>query len=135
MLPLQRGTAIAVEADAQSLYTSVTHGGQRLILAIARTVCLTAAHYCNNSMLFCRYYTLVTVRHLAEEIAVTLSSEPHQGAPGQSSAVSVAREQAHDLMRTLLDVLLRVAPAAASKEDWQAEGGIQSWCGAAEVLR
>ena len=64
-----------------------------------------------------------------------MSSEPHEGAPGQSSAVSVAREQAHDLMRTLLDVLLRVAPAAASKEEWLVEGGIKSWCGAAEVLR
>lgn len=52
-----------------------------------------------------------------------MSSEPHEGAPEQSSAVSVAREQAHDLMRTLLDVLLRVAPAAASKEEWLVEGG------------
>lgn len=79
----------------------------------------------------CRYYTLVTLRHLAEEVAGTLNIYSQQGRRGIVSAV---REQAHDLMRTLLDVLLRVAPAAGSKEEWQVEGDVKSWCGAAEVF-
>ena len=60
---------------------------------------------------------------MAEESAAAASG------PGAAAA----RERSHDMLRTILDVMLRVGPAAGSREEWEAEGGVNSWCGAAEV--
>ena len=105
-----------------------------------------------------RYYTLVTLRNMAQAAAAALRSPQAREAPAAmpnapaaaqlpegadaqpsgDAAVhpadggdSTAREEVQDAVRTILDVLLRVPPTP-SRDEWEASDA-QSWSGASEV--